>query len=78
VKGEKIMCDSCEALTINGVYCHESGCPRAWEDTDVQCFECGIPFTPKVKHQHTCDGCIMAELGLWDDYEAERLGEGDD
>lgn len=23
------QCDSCEALTINGLYCHETGCPRA-------------------------------------------------
>lgn len=26
------MCDSCEVLTINGVYCHELGCPEAWKD----------------------------------------------
>ena len=23
------MCKSCEALTINGVYCHEQGCPES-------------------------------------------------
>ena len=23
------VCDSCEAVMINGVYCHEHGCPNA-------------------------------------------------
>ncbi len=33
------MCQSCEALTINGLYCHEHGCPDAWKD--VKCKLCG-------------------------------------
>jgi hypothetical protein len=27
-------CDSCEALMINGVYCHETGCPKAGKRGD--------------------------------------------
>ncbi len=43
-------CDQCEALTINGLYCHELGCPNTHkrydheEETWVgrrECFECG-------------------------------------
>ncbi len=43
-------CDRCEALMINGVFCHETGCPNiharfdADSDTWVKqrkCFECG-------------------------------------
>jgi rubrerythrin len=40
-------CDQCEALSINGVPCHEHGCPnRSWE-----CPECG-----EMK-SHTEDFC---------------------
>lgn len=43
-------CDSCEALVINGVYCHETGCPNTHSRYDAEsdswikqrkCFECG-------------------------------------
>lgn len=43
-------CDSCQMLSINGVACHEHGCPnrRARYDADsgtwikqYTCFECG-------------------------------------
>ena len=27
---EQGSCDSCQALMINGVRCHKTGCPRAW------------------------------------------------
>ena len=37
------MCDSCEVLNINGVNCHEHGCPDAWKDYKTECYEC----TPK-------------------------------
>jgi hypothetical protein len=31
----RISCDQCEALVINGVPCHEHGCPNAkLEDSD--------------------------------------------
>ena len=43
-------CDQCEAAMINGVFCHETGCPneksrwdsdeQTWIPTRV-CFECG-------------------------------------
>jgi hypothetical protein len=43
-------CDQCEALVINGVYCHETGCPNSRSRFDAEsgewikqreCFECG-------------------------------------
>lgn len=41
-------CNQCEALMINGVYCHETGCPNAGARFDgedwiqqFECFECG-------------------------------------
>ena len=45
-----VRCDQCEALMINGVFCHETGCPNvnARYDADSgewikqrKCFECG-------------------------------------
>jgi len=45
-----MRCDQCEALMINGVFCHETGCPntRARYDTfekewirQYECFICG-------------------------------------
>lgn len=46
----RVRCDQCEAAMINGVFCHETGCPnsRARYDADsdtwvkqYNCFECG-------------------------------------
>ena len=51
-------CDSCEALMINGIYCHESGCPDMWKTKTYLCKWCGAKFTPEEKHQICCcDSC---------------------
>ncbi len=43
-------CDQCEAATINGVFCHEQGCPNKGARYDRaegawikqrKCFDCG-------------------------------------
>ena len=39
-------CLSCEVLYINGVRCHEHGCPDAWKDEGRECLWCGSEFTP--------------------------------
>lgn len=51
---KKKKCASCEALMINGVYCHELGCPDAWKDEVRECKWCGRAFKPKEKPQHCC------------------------
>jgi len=50
-------CDQCEVLYINGVRKHESGCPVAWRDYSVECFECGCDFVPGWKTQRICEDC---------------------
>jgi hypothetical protein len=35
----KVRCSQCEALVINGVACHERGCPNARKKND------GLPVT---------------------------------
>ena len=49
------MCQSCEAMRINGVLCHETGCPDAWRDEKRECKWCGSPFTPEDRNQRFCD-----------------------
>lgn len=54
-------CSSCEVLYINGVRCHEIGCPDAWRDYTVVCRWCGATFTPEERGQQFCDaGCAEA------------------
>jgi len=49
------MCDQCEALMINGLYCHEIGCPDAWKDQIRECKWCGQEFEPGYKEDQFCD-----------------------
>ena len=48
-------CDQCEAMMINGIYCHETGCPRATQT--AECFECGINVTVPVGYPRTLTYC---------------------
>jgi hypothetical protein len=48
------MCKSCEALMINGILCHEYGCPDAWKDEKHICKECGQEFIPEENWQQFC------------------------
>lgn len=54
-----MQCDQCQMLSINGVACHETGCPntrKRWiEDRRqwvlfLKCFICGC----EVEEKHTC------------------------
>ena len=48
------MCDSCNVLNINGINCHEIGCPDAWKDYKKECKWCGLEFEPEDKNQEFC------------------------
>lgn len=57
------MCNSCEVLRINGVLCHETGCPDAWKATK-ECAWCGQAYTPETRWQKCCsDDCTEAYNG---------------
>jgi hypothetical protein len=62
---ESIKCESCDSITIQGVFCHEKGCPDAWKNHPVKCFECGFDFIPEEKGDRTCPDCIANDS---DDY----------
>ena len=49
-----VTCDSCDVLVINGVICHEHGCPDAWRDAERECKECGYQFKPEEREQYFC------------------------
>ena len=59
--GPLVLCHSCEALIINGVLCHERGCPDAWKDYPRNCRWCGREFKPESRDQGFCDDeCAQA------------------
>ena len=48
------QCDQCEAVMVNGVRCHETGCPDAWVDYGAECQFCGCDFKPDERYQIVC------------------------
>jgi hypothetical protein len=54
-------CDGCSPSMVNGHLVHESGCPFAWRDRQVKCFECGCGFYPEERHQRICPDCLPRE-----------------
>lgn len=54
----KVHCNSCQSVCINGIPCHETGCPDAWRDKAIPCFECGLDFYPEERYQKVCPDCL--------------------
>lgn len=55
-----VHCDQCDIVVINGVACHEHGCPNA----PRECPECGCIFEPETTRQRFCDeNCANAYNG---------------
>lgn len=55
------MCNQCEALMINGVYCHEIGCPNSWMGEIRECKWCGNEFNPLCQEAEFCgDDCRIS------------------
>lgn len=52
-----MKCESCNSATINGVFCHERGCPDSWKYRVNDCFECGCFFVLEHKDQKFCSDC---------------------
>lgn len=81
------MCNSCGVMHINGVLCHETGCPDAWKEGTRECKWCGGEFKPEEKHQDCCGhSCSVAYHNLscdcnecnheGDNHEEENVEEG--
>jgi len=62
--GSAYTCDQCQLVSIQGVVCHEQGCPKDWVDPEtgegysVECGWCGERFAPYRKDETCCsDDC---------------------
>jgi hypothetical protein len=59
-----MKCNSCQLVRINGIVCHEIGCPDVWKDYERVCKWCGNSFKPELKHQdYCCTDCNEAYRG---------------
>ncbi len=62
-------CNQCDSFSVNGIYCHESGCPNedkkynhdteSWESV-YTCFECGCEYD-NPESAGECCGFIQEE-----------------
>ena len=77
---EHFRCDQCEALMINGMFCHEIGCPnthaRYDEESDTwirqyKCRECGY----MVDKGESCDCQREEDLPALSSIEFQRLAD---
>ena len=53
-------CEQCEVVMIQGVRCHEHGCPDAWQDENRECSWCGSEFQPEGRWQTFDDDTCYA------------------
>jgi hypothetical protein len=47
-------CNDCAPAMINGVLCHEQGCPSAWKDYAKRCVTCDAKFYSPRRDQKHC------------------------
>jgi|GEM_PF-1893408 len=57
-------CTACQEVRINGIRCHETGCPEAWRTAIWECAWCGTEFIPDERGQRCCsEDCAEAYCG---------------
>jgi len=57
-------CNSCEVTYVDGVKCHEHGCPDAWKDNEKECRWCGALFTSIAENRTCCsEECRKSYFG---------------
>ena len=62
----RVWCDQCQAMRINGLHTHETGCPNAMHE----CEECDGGLAHKGRR--LCESCAMAASGeVYPEPEAE-------
>jgi hypothetical protein len=60
-------CNGCNPARINGVLCHEHGCPDAWRDYAAECVHCGCDFYRQDRHQTVCNDCTEGDTPYFTD-----------
>lgn len=59
----RVRCDNCNPVAIQGIVCHEEGCPTPWRGANSvrECKNCPRKFTPNTElrwHSGMCSvGC---------------------
>ena len=74
-------CDGCNPSMVNGVLCHEHGCPEAWRDVAKECDECGGEFYAETPpNQKMCWDCYsdMMNANFSDEYNTDDDDDDDD
>lgn len=60
----RLQCPSCQLARINGIVCHETGCPDRHLFTRQECCWCGSTFRPARVGQQCCSAsCRRAFRG---------------
>lgn len=59
----RLSCPSCQLVRINGIVCHETGCPSSHLFVTRDCKECGSTFNPTERVQSFCSPCCAAAYG---------------
>ena len=55
-----MLCSNCDCIRINGLKCHETGCPTAYLDEVRECKECGADYQPDSRNDIACSPCCAA------------------
>ncbi len=66
-----MACDRCEVVRINGIVCHETGCPRQ----PKECKNCGQRFEPVRGFQFCSDECYADWFGVLDYCYPDCIGD---
>ncbi len=60
-----VPCDQCNDAMLNGVYCHETGCPNANTEPVVKDHDY---YADIVSHPGKFEGCAAYVPFYWDEY----------
>lgn len=55
IEKKRISCPSCQLMRIQGVICHETGCPDSYLYITRECKWCGTNFSPEHRKHFYCD-----------------------
>ena len=59
-----IKCPQCNLVRINGIICHELGCPDSWRFTTRECKNCGSTFKPEDNTEFCSPECSDDYYGV--------------
>jgi hypothetical protein len=84
---QRVFCDQCQMLSINGVPCHETGCPNSKKHWDadrqewvryVKCWECGDEFPEDEAEAHAESHLPEPEPEVEEEMEVEASADAPD